>query len=128
MAGGQLVNRFGRKRLAVSALGFAVVLIAILIYMPSLWIALPIDFLHTWLRGVGFTAVYSLTLEQVPQARGTMMPLGGMFASLGSVIGIIIGGAVLDLYGFLVLVPILGAFGVASVISTYFFVKDPYKK
>jgi predicted MFS family arabinose efflux permease len=128
VVGGRLVNRFGRKRLTMLSFGLASILIVIFVYMPYLWIVLILDLLSTFLRGLGFAAASNLSLEQVPQARGTMMSLSGMFASLGAVIGVTVSGIVLDRYGFLVLTPILGAFGVASVISTYFFVKDPYKK
>ncbi len=122
------MNRFGRKRVTILSLGFASVLMVIFVYMPYLWIVLPLDLVSTFLLGVGGAAASNLSLEQVPQARGTMMSLVTMFASLGSVVGIIIGGAVLDQYGFLVLGTILGAFRVASVINNYFFVKDPCGK
>jgi predicted MFS family arabinose efflux permease len=128
VVGGRIVNRFGRKRVTILSLGLASVLMVIFVYMPFLWIVLPLDLLSTWLRGVGFAAATNLSLEQVPQSRGTMMSLVGMFGSLGSVIGITLGGTVLDQYGFLVLVPILGVFGIASVSVTYFFAKDPIKK
>jgi MFS family permease len=109
----------------------------IFVYMPYLWIVLPLDMVSTWLRGVGAAAATNLGLEQVPQARGTYTSLSGMFGSLGAIIGIIIGGTVLDQFtvgailnpnGFLFLIPIFGAFGVASVVVNYIFVKDPCKK
>ncbi|MCJ7559602.1 MFS transporter [Candidatus Bathyarchaeota archaeon] len=128
VVGGRLVNRFGRKHLTILSLGLASVLMVIFVYMPYLWIVILLDLVSTFLRGMGFSAASNLCLEQVPQARGTMMSLNGMFVSLGAVIGITVGGIVLDQYGFLVLVPILGAFGIASVINNFIFVKDPIKK
>jgi DHA1 family inner membrane transport protein len=127
VVGGRLVNRFGRKHLTILSFGLASILIIIFVYMPYLWIVLPLDLASTCLRGMGFAAASSLNLEQVPQSRGTMMSLSGMFGSLGSVIGVTIAGRVLDQYGFLVLTPILGAFGVVSVFVIYFLVKDPKK-
>ncbi len=128
VVGGRLVNRFGRKRLTILSFGLASVLIVIFVYMPYLWIVLPLDLASTWLRGMGFAAASSLGLEQVPQSRGTMMSLSGMFGSLGSVIGVTVAGRVVDQYGFLVLTPVLGAFGVVSVFVNYFLVRDPYRK
>ncbi len=127
IAGGRLVNRFGRKRLLILSLGSASVLMAIFVYMPFLWIVWPLDMLSTFLRGMGGTAGYSLGLEQAPKARGTMMSLLSVFGSLGAALGIALSGPVLDNFGFLVLVPILGVFGVASVVLNYFTVTDPYK-
>lgn len=128
VVGGRLVNRFGRKRLTILSFGLASILMVIFVYMPYLWIVLPLDLASTWLRGMGFAAASSLSLEQVPQSRGTMMSLNGMFMYLGVVIGTAVGGTVLDQYGFLVLTPVLGAFGVTSVSVLHFFAKDPHRK
>lgn len=137
VVGGRLVNRVGRQRLTILCATVASTLMVIFVFMPNLWIVLPLDILSTLFRGVGFTAAYNLGLEQVPQARGTYMSLSGMFFSLGSIIGTSIGSIVLNQFtvetvlnpaGFTVLVPILGIFGFTAVLVNYFFIKDPCKK
>jgi len=126
--GGRLVNRVGRKRLTILSLVSASVLISIFVFMPFMWIAWPLDILSIFLRGVGGVAWTSLCLEQVPKARGTMMSLINACGSLGSALGLALSGSVLDNFGYLVLGPVLGAFGIAAGVLNYFSVVDPYKK
>ncbi|MFB3888979.1 MAG: MFS transporter [Candidatus Bathyarchaeia archaeon] len=125
--GGRLVNRVGRKRLTVLTLGFASMLVAVLVYVPNVWLALSISFLNAWLRQVGFTAIYSLNLEQAPKSRGTMMSISGVLNALGAAFGAALGGPVLDLFGFQILGPTLAALGLASVSVYHFWAKDPCK-
>ncbi len=141
IVGGRLVNSYGRKRLTYLSFGAASILMVIFVFMPYLWIVLPLDITSVFLRGVGITAGSNLGLEQVPQARGTYNSLAGMFGSLGAIIGIFTGGTVLNNFtsltvngpvldprGFQALVPILGVFGITSVTANYIFVKDPCRK
>ena len=141
VVGGRLVNRYGRQRLAILCCGMAALLKLIFVFTPFFWIVLLLDLTSLFVGGIGAAAAYNLTLEQVPQARGTMMSLTVMAGNLGAIIGILIGGAVLDKFtsftingpvldpnGFLVLVPILSACGFASIILNYLFMRDPCRK
>jgi len=141
ISGGQLVNKFGRQRLAIMGCGLSTVVRMIFIFMPYLWIVLPLDIISATLGGIGMAAAYNLVLEQVPQARGTMMSLTQMSGALGAIIGVVIGGIILDKFtsftvngpvldpnGFLILVPALGIFGIASITANYLFMKDPCRK
>lgn len=141
ISGGRLVNRFGRQRLAIMGCGLSTVVRMIFVFMPYLWIVLPLDIISATLAGIGIAASYNLVLEQVPQARGTMMSLTQMSGALGAIIGVVVGGIILDKFtnftvngpvldpnGFLVLVPVLGIFGIASVVTNYFLMKDPCRK
>jgi predicted MFS family arabinose efflux permease len=123
--GGRLVNRVGRKRLTILTLGFSSMITAVLVYVPNLWIALSISFLSAGLRQAGFTAIFSLNLEQAPKSRGTMMSISGVLTALGAAIGAALGGPVLDLFGFQILGPAFAAMGVASVTVLYFWAKEP---
>jgi MFS transporter, DHA1 family, inner membrane transport protein len=139
--GGRLVDRFGRQRLAILCCGITVLLRVVFIFIPFFWIVLILDLASAFVGGIGTAAAYNLVLEQLPQARGTMMSLTGMAGYLGAIIGVIIGGAVLDRFtsltsngpildptSFQVLVPIISAFGFVSIILNYLFIKDPCRK
>jgi len=43
-------------------------------HLPNLWFSLALLFLAAWFFGMGASASNSLTLEQVPKFRGTMIP------------------------------------------------------
>jgi predicted MFS family arabinose efflux permease len=141
IAGGRLVNKYGRQRLAILCCGLSAILKLFFVFLPYVWIVLPLDLTAALLGGIGLVAAYNLVLEQIPQARGTMMSLTWVSGSLGAIIGIIIGGAILDGFttltssgpvldpnGFLVLVPVFAIFGLASITVNYLFMKDPCKK
>jgi len=127
VAGGRLVIRFGRKRLAVFSLGLSSALIVLFVSIPCLWIVIVLDLTSVLFRGVGFVATTNLTLEQIEQSRGTIMSLSGVFCALGGAIGVAVGGSVLDNFGFLLLAVVFGTIALMAVLIIYFFVKDPYK-
>ena len=74
-----------------------------------------------------FAASSSLTLEQVPRFRGTMMSLFSAVYSLGSALGAGVGGLVLLLYDYGFVGISLGAIGIASAIVFYLLTIDPTK-
>ena len=84
-------------------------------------------FLVSWFFGVGASAANSLTLEQVPEFRGTMMSLTSAAQSLGSALGAALGGAILVLYDYLIMGSVLGTLGIAAAMVFYFFAIDPTK-
>ncbi len=83
--------------------------------------------LATFIGGIAVTSAHSLNLEQAPNSRGTMMSLGGVFASVGASLGVAVGGLALGTFGFELLGVTFGAFGVASAMVILLFAKDPIK-
>ena len=126
-AGGQLVDRSGRKRLVVTSWMGRGLLIAIIPFMPNFWVALVITCFATLVGGISMTAGSSLNLEQAPKSRGTMMSIAGVFGSLGASLGVTIGGLVLGTSGFQLLGIIFDAFGVSSAAVIFFFAREPTK-
>ncbi|NLE03290.1 MAG: MFS transporter, partial [Crenarchaeota archaeon] len=125
--GGQFVNRIGRKKLAIVALGVSNSLIVLFVFASNFLIVFALDLISVCLRGIGVTAVTNLTLEQVPKARGTMMSLSTVFGALGGAIGVSTGGIVLDYLGFSALAIVFGLLTLVAVGIVYVFTKDPHK-
>jgi len=125
--GGRIVDRSGRKRLVVISWAARGVLIAAIVFMPTFWTALLMSCLATFIGGIAVTSAHSLNLEQAPNSRGTMMSLGGVFASVGASLGVAVGGLALGTFGFELLGVTFGAFGVASAMVILLFAKDPIK-
>jgi predicted MFS family arabinose efflux permease len=130
--GGQVVNRFGRKRLTVIAIFLAGLFTLLSFFTLDLRIAVALRWIAAPLIGVIAAAATNLTLEQVPQFRGTMMSLGSAFSGVGTAVGIAVAGVVLNLYanpviGYQMLGLTVGALAFAGTLVNLFFAKDPLK-
>jgi MFS family permease len=126
---GRLINGIGRKSITVGA-GLISGLFAVLIaFMPNIWASGVM-----WMVSAGFglasiVGFNSLTLEQVPGFRGTMMSLNSSFRSVGFIVGLMISGLLLNLYAdnFQILYAMYGGAGVASAVIVFLFAKDEAK-
>jgi predicted MFS family arabinose efflux permease len=84
-------------------------------------------FLASAVGGIAIAAGPSLTLEQAPESRGTMMSMNTVFGSLGGAIGASLGGIALGQSGYIALGVAFGVLGITatSIIATL--AKDPCK-
>jgi predicted MFS family arabinose efflux permease len=123
-----LVNRYGRKLSTVSTALLASIFTMSYAYVPSIWLSLTLDFTAAWFMGMMASAASSLTLEQVPRFRGSMMSLGSAATSLGSAVGAAVGGMALIWYDYEALGSILGGLGIISAVVFYFVTIDPTRE
>jgi predicted MFS family arabinose efflux permease len=129
VVGGRIVDRVGRKPFVVTTWLARGLLILGIVFMPTFWSALTLSFVATLVGGLAMTAGHTMNLEQVSNARGTMMSLSATFGALGSTLGVAIGGlALASAFGFQALGVTLGAFGIASAILVFLLAKDPTKQ
>jgi DHA1 family purine base/nucleoside efflux pump-like MFS transporter len=124
----RLVDRFGRKPTLIFSLFSMSILIIILTNVSNLWFSLVIISVASMFSGVMYPASNSLTLEQVPNFRGTMMSLNSAAENIGMVIGSGIGGLVLLKYNFQVAGTSLGALGIIATFIYQSLVTDPTVK
>ncbi len=122
---GRLVNQVGRKRLTVVAGGLLGAFIAAYTTVPDLGAATGARFVASWLAGMTFSASASLSLEQLPQFRGTMMSLNIAMQSVGSALGAGVGGLVLLLYDYEAVGLALGALAGLGTILVHVLAVDP---
>jgi len=98
---GRFVNRVGARILAsVTTLINGVFIIAFF-FMPTWWIAFPLDMTHVWFGAATFTAFSCLALDQVPNHRSTMMSMKSVSASISVAVGAALAGAMLIFFWFL---------------------------
>jgi predicted MFS family arabinose efflux permease len=116
LVAGRLVNKFGRKSLTVLTAFLAGIFIIAFVYLPNLWFSLALNFLGTWFSGMASSAANSLTLEQAPRFRGTMMSINSAALSLGNALGSALGGLALVLFNYEVMGSILGIMGIVAAI------------
>jgi predicted MFS family arabinose efflux permease len=125
LVAGRLANRFGVKTLTVlGALGDGV-FIVLLFLSPNLWMALAFNWLHVWSAATAGTALACLALDQVPEARGTMMSMKSVFGNVGNTIGPAVGGALLVLASYSALGFVLGGMSMVASAIILFLAKDP---
>jgi predicted MFS family arabinose efflux permease len=86
---------------------------------------LVLNFTAAWFMGMMASAASSLTLEQVPRFRGSMMSISSVATNLGAAVGAAVGGMALVWYDYDVLGAILGGMGIIAAIIFYLVTKDP---
>jgi len=125
LVGGRLVNRSGRKPSTVLTALLAGIFTISYAYVPNLWFSLSLIFVAAWFFGMVASASNTLTLEQVPEFRGTMMSIDTAAMNLGSALGTVLGGFVLLSFDYEGLGAALGLTGVAAAIVFHFLTIDP---
>jgi predicted MFS family arabinose efflux permease len=93
--------------------------------VSSIWLSLALEFTAAWFMGMMASSAVSLTLEQVPRFRGSMMSISSAATSLGSAVGAAVGGMALIWFDYDVLGIILGAMGIIAAIVFNFVTVDP---
>ena len=129
LVGGRLINRIGRKPLTVVAGVVQGIFTVLIVFVPNLWASVAMWMMSAALVGTSSAAFASLTLEQVPGFRGTMMSINESFRNIGLIVGLSISGFLLNLYAnnFQILYTMFGVAAVASAVVVFLFAKDPTK-
>jgi predicted MFS family arabinose efflux permease len=129
VVGGRLINRYGRKPLTIVAVLFLAISAILFTFMPTAGVSVAIWAINSFAAAVALAGLPSLTLEQVPEYRASMMSINNAFYNAGSVLGVIIGGLVLNLYAnnFHILYVLFGVAGAFTAVVLFFFAKDPCK-
>jgi predicted MFS family arabinose efflux permease len=122
---GRLVSRYGRKSTMLWPAILAALCIFAYLNIPNLWFSIAARFLGSGFSAIVFTAVSSLTLEQVPRFRGTVMSLNQATFSLGGVLGTGLGGLIILLSGYEAMGFSHGAMMLVAMLILFFFAKEP---
>jgi DHA1 family putative efflux transporter-like MFS transporter len=126
--GGQLVNKVGRKRQLVATLVIATPALVLAAFVPNLWVAIALHYVFFFIFSLSNSPSVSLTLEQAPESRGTMMSMSGMFVTLGMLMGAAVGGVALVLAGWLGVLLTFAVLTLTSAAIYFFLTKDPCRK
>ena len=125
LSSSKIINKIGRKRSVL--LGLAVLSIFTVLYtnIPVLSIVMICNILGCFFGAVRNMSSIGLSLEQVPEARGTMMSLNSASQTIGSVLGTGIGGFIIIFYGWSTLGLVFGVLGALSATIYLLYTKDP---
>jgi len=124
---GLLVNKIGRKASAVLTALLSGVATVVFAFVPVLWLSILLILFASWFFGMVASAANSLTLEQIPRIRGSLMSVDAAAVNLGSALGAAVGGATLIAFGYEGLGGSLGLLGVVGAIIVSFLAVDPAK-
>lgn len=127
LIGGKLVNRLGRKPLAVITALIAGIFSVFFTFVPNVFVSVALWTGCACALSMNIAGLHSLVLEQVPNHRGSMMSVDSAFRSIGLVLGVAVGGFVLNSYinNFQLLMTIFGVSGIISVPILLLIAKDP---
>jgi predicted MFS family arabinose efflux permease len=127
--GGRFVNQCGRKTLTVIGALISGLFGVLFTFMPDMRVSVAFWAVSASFAALTMGSLTSLILEQVPRFRASMMSVNGTFQAFGSILGLVIGGLVLNLYSnnFQLLMTIFGASNIALGSIIFLFAKDPCK-
>jgi len=128
LVSGSVVNRFGRKTSTVLTAFLAGIFAITYACVFNLWLSLALSLIDSWFFGMVASAANSLTLEQVPEFRGTMMSVDTAAINLGSALGTALGGLALLSFDYEGLGIVLGVIGVGAAVVYQFLTIDPTRK
>jgi len=125
LSSGRIVRRVGMKPLTVSTAFLASIFILSYTSPPDLWLSVALSLLGCLFSGMLSTAFTSLTLEQVPRFRGTMMSMNSAVSNTGSALGAGLGGLALLLFNYEGMAISLGVMGFAGAVIFHLLAIDP---
>jgi DHA1 family bicyclomycin/chloramphenicol resistance-like MFS transporter len=125
---GRLVARFGRRPVSIIGVLMMGVFTISFMNVNDFWISAVLIIIN----GIGMTIWYpasvSLTMEQFPELRGSMMSLNNATRSFGRALGIGLGGLILLKFGYGYLGLVLGGLALIAAVLYLLFAVDPTRK
>jgi DHA1 family inner membrane transport protein len=125
LACGLILNRIGRKKSVVISAFLSGTLTILYVFTPYQPLYIALVFGASLFFGVVASSANSLSLEQVPTLRGTMMSIDTASLNLGSAFGTVIGELALVAFNYEGLGLALGTMGITASLAFTFFAKDP---
>jgi predicted MFS family arabinose efflux permease len=127
LTNGVSVNRLGRKTSTVVTALLSGIFTIAYVFTLDLGLSLVLMLVASWFFGMVASSANSLTLEQVPTLRGTMMSMDTAVINIGSALGTALGGLALLYFNYEGLGSVLGAIGIIAAVVFYLLAKDPTK-
>ena len=122
---GRFINRYGRKKVTVVSFFLTGLFSVFYMLIGLLWVSFSVILVMGVMSGFRRNAGQSLSLEQIPDLRGSMMSLSSAADSLGSVLGAGLGGYILTVGEFWMIGLTLGILGCLSAIIINYLAIDP---
>jgi len=128
LGSGRLINRLGRKTVTFYSFLLTGVFSVFYMNLPLFTVSVAVILVMSLVSGFRRNAGQSLSLEQVPRYRGSMMSLSTAGDSLGSALGAGLGGLLLTAGGYWMVGLTLGMLGVFSSLIIRLYAVDTTEK
>lgn len=125
LSGGRIVNKYGRKASTVFITVVYGVTAILFVLVPNAYVAAGLGILACLLSGLRQPAENSLTIEQIPEIRGSIMSLSTASGNFGGMIGAAVAGFLLLNYGWIAAGVFLASTAILAGIVLQIFAKDP---
>lgn len=123
--GGRLSDRMGKRPIIVWCSGICAIFISLVtVASPVMSVAFAFLFLFSLFSGARFASAQAVTTEMKPEMRGTVMALNASGQQWGIVTGSLIGGFVVDTWGYTGLGPASGVVALVSLVTYALFVDE----
>lgn len=123
--GGRLSDRMGKRPIIVWCSGICAIFISLVtVASPVMTVAFAFLFLFSLFSGARFASAQAVTTEMKPEMRGTVMALNASGQQWGIVTGSLIGGFVVDTWGYTGLGPASGVVALVSLVTYALFVDE----
>lgn len=123
--GGRLSDRMGKRPIIVWCSGICAIFISLVtVASPVMTVAFAFLFLFSLFSGARFASAQAVTTEMKPEMRGTVMALNASGQQWGIVTGSLIGGFVVDSWGYTGLGPASGVVALVSLVTYALFVDE----
>jgi predicted MFS family arabinose efflux permease len=124
---GRLVKKFGRKTVTFASVFLMGLFMMSFMNIQVLWLSIISAMFAAFSGGLRLSSSNSLTLEQVPEYRGSMMSINSAARNIGYALGSGIGGMILLLLTWRILGAVLGVIGLIATLIYFIFTVDPTK-
>ncbi len=125
LACGWVIGRLRRKRAVVSSMLAFSALTVLYSILPGTWWTVASVMAGHLFAAVQYSGAASLSLEQLPGSRGSMMSLHSASSYIGYALGTSLGGVTLLYSGWGTLGAVLGGLGLLATAIYVFLVRDP---
>jgi DHA1 family inner membrane transport protein len=125
LSAGRFINRLGRKPSTVLTALLSGAFTISYVFTTNVGISMALMLVASWFFGMVASSANSLTLEQIPKHRGTMMSIDTALINAGSAVGSTIGGLALLYLNYEGLGSVLGAVGIVAAVVFFLLSKDP---
>jgi len=128
LGSGRFINKYGRKTITFVSFLLTGVLSVFYMSIGLFYVSFLVILIMGLMSGFRRNSGQSLSLEQAPAYRGSMMSLSTAGESLGSALGAGVGGYVLLMGDYWLIGLVLGIMGIVSAIIIQLYAIDPTKK
>lgn len=122
---GRFTKKLGRKSLSALTVVLLGACTLVAFSAPSAWSSIGISIASSFFAGMMIAVSTSLTLEQVPHYKGTMMSIHSAAISMGTMTAAILGGVILLLSNYNIFGIVMGIIGIVGSLIFYLYTMDP---